>query len=61
MATLHEYSDKDGFYVKHSFVSSGKLVHVVYQTTERAINLLRSNDIRDGDTIPPSSTPLFPV
>ena len=53
MATLNAYTDREGYYVKHSFVSEGKLIHVVYQTSERAIKILKGINIGDGDNIPP--------
>lgn len=52
MATLHAYVDKDGYYVRHSFATGGKLYHVIYQTTEAAVQRLKAQGVRDGDSIP---------
>jgi hypothetical protein len=52
MPTLHEYVDREGFYVKHSFASRGRLYHVVYQVSEAAASIFNNKSIRDGAEIP---------
>jgi hypothetical protein len=52
MATLHAYVDKDGYYVRHSFATGGKLYHVIYQTTEAAVQRLEAQGVRESDSIP---------
>lgn len=52
MPTLHKYIDKDGFYVRHTFQSNGRLYHVVYQVSETAASIFAKKSICDPMEIP---------
>jgi len=52
MPSLHKYIDKEGFYVRHSFQSNGRLYHVVYQVSETAASILTQKSILDRMEIP---------
>lgn len=52
MATLRAYVDGSGYYVRHSFVTAGRMFHVNYQTSEAAIRRFAAQGIGDGGTIP---------
>jgi hypothetical protein len=52
MGILHKYFDEDRFYIKHSFVNQGRLIHMTYQVTDKAREVLIKKKIDEGDRIP---------
>jgi hypothetical protein len=52
MARLHGYLNDRGYYIKHSFLADRRLLHVVYQVSREAEQILMGQGLKDGDLLP---------
>jgi hypothetical protein len=52
MATLCEYVDREGFYVRHTFASKGRVYLITYQVTDKAASVFIQKSIACGMEIP---------
>jgi|GEM_PF-3207255 len=52
MASFHRYVDRDEYYIKHSFSKEGRLIHITYQVSAEAKEILSRNGVGDGEKIP---------
>lgn len=52
MGILKKYSEKEGYYLKHTHAIRGKLFHTTYQVTKSAESFLLNKGYRDGKKVP---------
>jgi hypothetical protein len=52
MPRLHGYLNDSGYYIKHSFLADRRLLHVVYQVSREAEEILMGQGLKDGDLLP---------